>query len=291
MGGLPILYSTGISTYLWILNNNKVPSRKGKIQLIDASDMYEVRRKNLGRKRVDISDVQMDWICKTYIDGNDHGKSVIVPVEEFMYRRITTLRPLRQAILLDDDKKKIAMLMQSTGVKGLTDANKKILQEYIYEKSDEIVVYKELDDFVSTIRSKFEKQKKLVTNKQLFNAMISVYGVKDSSYDICLDKNGDMVPDPELKDYEDIPYLEEIDSYMQREVLPYAPDTWIDMSVTDSGEKMAGMGDDKVGLVGTKISFNNYFYHYDTPRKPREIADEILELENGLESFMEGFLK
>jgi len=44
-------------------------------------------------------------------------------------------------------------------------------------------------------------------------------------------------------------------------------------------------------VVGTNISFNKYFYHYEAPRDPEEIAREILDIENGLESFMEGFLK
>ena len=74
---------------------------------------------------------------------------------------------------------------------------------------------------------------------------------------------------------------------MQTEVLPYAPETWIDESVRDSGP----LQDGKIGVVGTNISFNNYFYHYEEPRKPEEIAKEIIELEKGLGSFEEEFLK
>jgi len=74
---------------------------------------------------------------------------------------------------------------------------------------------------------------------------------------------------------------------MNKEVLPFRPDAFIDESVLDSGP----LQDGKVGVVGTNISFNKYFYHYEEPRKPEEIAAELLELESGLESFMEGFLK
>lgn len=66
-----------------------------------------------------------------------------------------------------------------------------------------------------------------------------------------------------------------------------APDTEIDNSVLDMGP----LQDSGVGVVGTSISFNRYFYKYDQPQDPKVIANEILDLEKGLEEFMKGFLK
>ena len=94
------------------------------------------------------------------------------------------------------------------------------------------------------------------------------------------------MPDPDLKDSESIPFGTSFDSYMETEVLPYAPETWIDETVVDKGP----LQDGKIGIVGTNISFNKFFYKYEEPKDPKVIAAEILELENGLESFMKEFL-
>ena len=102
-----------------------------------------------------------------------------------------------------------------------------------------------------------------------------------------MDDKGGTVYDPELNDKENIPWGMDPDEYMKSEVLPYAPETRIDPDVRDSGP----LQDGRTGVVGTSISFNRYFYQYEQPRNPKEIADEILDLEDGLESFMKGFLK
>lgn len=122
---------------------------------------------------------------------------------------------------------------------------------------------------------------------QLVKAIIDVFGVRSSETDIALDDKGSKVYDTELKDTENIPWGMDFSEYMSKEVLPYAPETEIDMNVMDSGP----LQDGQTGVVGTSISFNRYFYKYEQPRDPSEIAKEILELEDGLESFMKGFLK
>lgn len=90
------------------------------------------------------------------------------------------------------------------------------------------------------------------------------------------------MPDPDLKDSENNPFGTSFDSYMETEVLPFAPETWIDETVVDKGPLQNG----KVGIVGTNISFNKFFYHYEEPKDPKAIAAEILDLENGLEEFI-----
>ena len=89
----------------------------------------------------------------------------------------------------------------------------------------------------------------------------------------------------------------DINDYMASEVLPYAPDAVVDESVKDeakfdnkTGLTANPLGDGKVGVVGTSISFNRYFYRYERPRDPKAIAREILELEDGLGELMRGFL-
>ena len=129
-------------------------------------------------------------------------------------------------------------------------------------------------------------EKPNVSAPQLAKAIRDVFMVKGTEYPIIKDKKGNIVPDPDSKDTENIRFNETFEAYMNREVLPYAPETFIDETVIDKGP----LQDGKIGVVGTNISFNKYFYHYEEPRNPKDIATEILELENGLETFMEGFL-
>src|SRR5699024_1840150 len=96
-------YNTGISTYVWILTKNKSADRLGKVQLIDASNMYEKRRKNIGEKRVDITEECRDMIVKAYGEFNNKEytldektvKSKIFDNEDFGFTRVTVESPQR----------------------------------------------------------------------------------------------------------------------------------------------------------------------------------------------------
>ena len=98
-----LFYNTGISTYIWIVTKNKSVERHGKVQLIDASKMFEKRRKNIGEKRVDISEECRDMIVKAYGEFiNDEYyldervvESKIFDNEEFGFTRVTVESPLK----------------------------------------------------------------------------------------------------------------------------------------------------------------------------------------------------
>ena len=282
-----IFFRTGINTYLWILSNNKPAERKGLVQLIDASEMKTPLRKNLGNKRYEISDEDREWIVKTYIDGHDHGNSVIVPVEEFMYRKVTTQRPLRAVVRITEDK--IEDLLAVKALSKLSDANKDILRQHLMSKladgkTETDLAYETVESIIKPARSAMTKPE--ATAAAMAKAVRDVMTVKGSKFPLVHDKNGNIMADPDLKDTENIPFDMSFDTYMEKEVLPYAPETWIDETVRDEGP----LQDGKVGVVGTNISFNKYFYHYEEPRKPEVIAKEIMELESGLEEFMKEFL-
>lgn len=95
--------NTGISTYIWILNKNKPESRAGKVQLIDASHCFEPRRKSIGTKRNDITDLCRELITKAYGEfrngevygekGGVYCESKIFDSEEFGYNKITVVMP------------------------------------------------------------------------------------------------------------------------------------------------------------------------------------------------------
>lgn len=90
-----IFYNTGIPTYVWILSNRKEEKRKGKVQLINALELYEKLRKNLGQKNCQLTPKQIDDITQLYIDFKETNISKIYPNEYFGYNKITVERPLR----------------------------------------------------------------------------------------------------------------------------------------------------------------------------------------------------
>lgn len=96
-----LFYNTGITTYIWILTKNKPKHRIGKVQLIDASNMYEKRRKNIGNKRVDITEPCRKMIVKAYREflnkeyrlGERTVESKIFDNEDFGYYKVTVETP------------------------------------------------------------------------------------------------------------------------------------------------------------------------------------------------------
>ena len=180
-----IFYNTGIATYIWVLSNKKKGTRReGKVQLINASGLFEKRRKALGNKRNDISPEQITEITRIYGDFVENEICKIFDNQDFGYSKITVERPLRD------------------------------------EKGEPVL------------------------------------------------KKGKPQADPALRDTENVPLKEDIPAYFAREVLPYAPDAWIDESKTK---------------VGYEIPFTRYFYRYEAPRPSSEIMAEILELEKELD--------
>lgn len=289
-----IFYRTGIATYIWVLNNHKPDNRKGYVQLIDASEARTPLRKSQGNKRFKISDNQAAWIVRTYVDGHDHGKSVIVPVGDFMYRKVTTQRPLR--IFINPDSTKLEELYsRSKPMEKLTEASKFTIRSWVVKNENISLEYSEVLAAVDELHKAIEKPKP--QKAALIDAFVKVFGRRDPAAKPAIDSKGNPVFDPELKDTENVPMGVDIDEYMANEVLPYAPDAVVDWSVKDepkfdakSGLTANPLGDGEVGVVGTSISFNRYFYKYEKLRDPHVIAKEILELEDGLGELMRGFL-
>ena len=186
--------NTGITTYIWVLSKNKPSERAGKVQLIDASHCYEPRRKSIGTKRNDITDMCRELIVKAYgefrneaVYGNPEGiycESKIFGTEEFGYNKISVLRPQR-----------------------------------------------------------------------------------DENGEIVKDKKGKPVADKSLSDTENVPLVEDIDKYFEREVLPFAPDAWIDKKATK---------------VGYEIPMTRYFYKYQVPETTESIQARLSEIEKDI---------
>ena len=91
-----LFYNTGIATYIWVISNKKAGSvREGKVQLINANNLYEKRRKSLGNKRNDISEEQIAEITRIYGDFKENEISKIFDNSDFGYTKIVVERPLK----------------------------------------------------------------------------------------------------------------------------------------------------------------------------------------------------
>jgi len=92
---LNLFYNTGIATYIWVLSNKKPAHRKGKVQLIDASQWFKPLRKNKGMKNCELSPEDIERINRTFLDFKETPESKIFPNAAFGYWKVTVERPLR----------------------------------------------------------------------------------------------------------------------------------------------------------------------------------------------------
>jgi type I restriction enzyme M protein len=100
-----LFFNTGITTYVWIVSNNKKSNRKGKVQLIDGSNLFKPMKKSLGSKRKEVSDEQRDLILNTYSDFKETEISKIFENEFFGYKKVTIEQPLKENGVIVKDKK------------------------------------------------------------------------------------------------------------------------------------------------------------------------------------------
>jgi len=103
-------------------------------------------------------------------------------------------------------------------------------------------------------------------------AILSALSERDDTAETCIDKKGKAEADTDLRDHELVPLGEDWRAYVQREVLPFVPDAWVDESYTDDKDR-------EVGRVGYEINFNRYFYKYIPPRPLEDIDAELKALD------------
>lgn len=257
-----IFFRTGIGTYIWLISNRKPEHRKGKVQLIDATGMGASMRKNEGNKRKLVDQNSIDEITRIYADFQESPISKIFDYTDFGYRRVKVLRPLRIDLVFDAEK--LNTFKDSKEFGKLAESDQNAVSSYIEKQFGESKDY-------TWFETSFLKNLPLSkVSKALKNALISAFGVQNPDADT-VTINGDVQMDSDLTDYENIPLKQDIQAYMEKEVLPHAPDAVIDTSYTDSK-------DNQVGVVGYEINFNRYFYVFEQPRHPNEIMAEIKEL-------------
>jgi len=166
-----IFYNTGIPTYLIFLNNRKESKRKGKIQLINALDLYKRLDKSLGDKNCELTSDHIDQITQLYMDFEDTNISKIFPNEHFGYNKLTVERPLRLSAQFTIEA--IAPLRFRKDMMNV--------MSWAYEKFGEDV-YTKLDEFAPQIGAYLKKNeiklkataKKILLSEQFWNEQLEM---------------------------------------------------------------------------------------------------------------------
>ncbi|WP_172591134.1 type I restriction-modification system subunit M [Shewanella xiamenensis] len=262
-----MFYNTGIATYIWVLSNHKPAERKGKVLLINASDMHSSMRKSLGSKRKFLDDDAIRTIVALYSRYEQSPIAKIFNTTDFGYRRITVERPLKLALYPHDAERLISLQQQNAWAKLDTELQQGILSALVAMPQDK---YLSRDAFKKAFCKAFAAVSTSKLPATVLKLIFSNLGEQDDTAEVCKTK-GEPEPATELRDNENVPLNEDIDVYFRREVLPHVPDAWIDTSKTDPL-------DGKVGLVGYEILFNRHFYQYQPPRSLQEIDADLDEV-------------
>jgi type I restriction enzyme M protein len=266
-----IFFRTGIGTYIWLLSNKKPTDRKGKVQLIDATALFEPLRKSEGNKRRKVGDDQIRQIVQMYADFAETKESRIFDSREFGYRRVKVLRPLRKKIVISEEG--LANLEEDGAWAKLTDEKRARWRALLSEQLGTEQSWHWVDGWMkATVKADAGLGKVTATHVK---AVQRAFGVRDPELEEVTDKKGNILPDDDLTDYENIPLGTDIRDYMAREVLPHAPDAYVDETYRDES-------DGEIGVVGYEINFNRYFYEYQPPRDLEEIDAELKAVESDI---------
>ena len=292
-----LFYNTGIATYVWVLTNRKRPERRGRVQLIDATSFWDPLRKSLGDKRREVPFDRKQDILRLLADFEDGAPRKVVqdgekrevvvsriyPTTHFGFRKISVERPLRLDFQASPER--IARLGDQRAFAKLAVSRKKgdarakdeeagrqkqaAIRTLLQSLSDKLFLERAVfDDELSEAARKAE----LKLAAPIRKAILSALSERNDQAEICRDREGRAEPDPELRDTENVPLLEDVEAFFEREAKPHVPDAWIDTTRRDPQ-------DGEVGLVGYEINFNRYFYEYRPPRPLEEIEADIRKVE------------
>jgi type I restriction enzyme M protein len=221
-----------------VLTNRKPAHRTGRVQLIDATQWFKPLRKNLGKKNCEMSDGDIQRICETFLKCEESEQSKSFPNAAFGYWKVTVERPLRVRGI-DPER-----AYSPKEIKALKESG---------ERSE---------DAPPVIRKIHKKGTATDPLRGLFSTTIAG---KPAIVE--------YEPDPDLRDTEQVPLLEEggVEAFVRREVLPYAPDAWYEA---------------ESAKTGYEISFTRYFYKPQPLRTLEEIRADIVALEKETEGML-----
>ena len=295
-----MFYNTGIATYIWILSKNKSADRKGKVQLIDASNIYTDLRKPLGNKRRRFAPQDREKIVQLYANFAENDLSQIHDNTDFIYREYTVMQPLQRSYGITKDR--IENMLQNQTIKNLYDEAKvqelkaadkitakeqKKLDKYkknkpMYDKMMEILndnisdeLYMSPEEFKPVIVDLLED----TVEKRLIPKIMAGLSKMDKDAEIQKDKKGNVKYDKDTSDTEIVNIKTNIDDYMKKEVLPFVSDAKAFFEENVSKKK-------PVIKTGAEIQFTRYFYKYQKPESTDKLKKEIIELESSISTGM-----
>jgi type I restriction enzyme M protein len=277
--GLPenLFYNTPIRTYIWVLSNRKPTEREGKVQLIDARDLYAEMDESLGDKRHYLTGEQIDKIASLFGDLEANGRSKIVDNEDFGYRRIVIDQPLRLRFQVTAER--ITALDDERAFTNRDPEIRTSVKEALSEMDSE-QVWMNREEFLNDVELQLNMAG-LDLRKSVYNAIERAMGERDPEAEICRKANGDPEHDGDRREKERVPLGTDPREYFEREVVPYLENAWINESSKYHDDK-----DGELGVVGYEINFNRYFYEYKPPRELAEIDEDIRELEGEISKLL-----
>jgi type I restriction enzyme M protein len=289
---LSMFYNTGIATYIWVLTNRKPDHRRGKVQLIDATAWSRPLRKNLGKKNCELTEDDVDRIVGTFLKFEENEQSRVFDNTEFGYWKVTVERPLRLQVDLSPRRleafRETCNAVNETPIanvagriagrmgEGPHDDYNLFLRavESDADSNNVKLTAKRLRLLRDGLTDRSESAEPVVrrTHKPAKMAADTLHGL----YPVTIGDKAYVVecePDTALRDTETVPLKEPggIEAFIRREVLPHAPDAWVDKEKT---------------ATGYEISFTRYFYKPQPLRKLAEIRADILALERETEGLM-----
>jgi len=246
---LNMFYNTGIATYIWVLSNRKPAHRRGQVQLIDATQWYKPLRKNLGKKNCELGEEDIQRVCDAFLRFEESEQSKIFPNAAFGYWKVTVERPLR--------------------LKGVDPS-----RVYAAKEIKELRASGQRASDAPPVIKKLHKKGTAPDSLHGLFLLPSPAGGRGAGGEGMV---VEYEPDPDLRDTEQIPLLEPggIEGFIGREVLPHAPDAWVDPASV---------------RTGYEISFTRYFYKPQPLRTLAEIRADILALERETEGLLDGIL-
>ena len=290
-----LFYNTELATYIWILSKNKSQKRKGKVQFIDATNIYEKLRKPLGKKKNEFSKENREQITKLYTDFAENNISQIHDNTEFIYREYTVMQPMQRSYAITEqriqkmlpnissffDPVKFAELQSSNeklstrDVRKLTKfrKNKTIYDQLILILRNNISdkVYKSPESFAPVV----ENLLSTIVDNKLMKKIIDGLSQMDKSAEIQTNKKGDVIYDRDTADTEIVNIRTSIEQYMNKEVLPFVPDAKAFFE-EDLGKKKP------IIKTGAELPFTRYFYRYQKQESVEVLENKINTLENSI---------
>ncbi|MCB9609466.1 MAG: SAM-dependent DNA methyltransferase [Polyangiaceae bacterium] len=274
-----LFFNTGISTYVWLVSNRKAKHRRGKVQLINAVDLFRKMRKSLGNKRNEMADEHIAEVVRLYGEAKEGERSKVFPNEAFGFRKIVVERPLQLRFQVTPDG--IARVEEAKPFQGLARSKKKGEAGRLEKEAGEELQSAILELLRGTDteriwldRAAFRKDLKAAAKQAgvkipapIEKVLLGALSERDPEAEVCRDKDGNPEPDTDLRDTESVPLGESVEDYVAREVLPHVPDAWVDASKE---------------RIGYEIPFTRHFYRYQALRPLEEIEAEIAALEEGI---------